>query len=265
VARDVGLLRHGTGGRLSALPVGNWGGGAHIRATKEARMASALASSPSAGSRLSERLASLGRPAGAGVRRLGGSSRAAATVSLAAVIASAALAFAFSPAPKTAAKQVAGVVVADAGDGAAVKMIGAAPRGENCADQVWPYIERRCLVRGIGRPQTKAAPGVPDATGDDAAAAAPAESARVSTPPVERRVATLGLGLPPPLRSEGATWPPGARSDAFGFPGARVAEDAWPDRAVAPWVMMEPRQRIGRRGHGARVGRSWGRRHFFPF
>src|SRR3954452_6565091 len=46
-----------------------------------------------------------------------------------------------------------------------VKMIGATPRSENCADQVCPYIEPRCLTRAPAKPVasagSKTQPGAP--------------------------------------------------------------------------------------------------------
>ena len=58
----------------------------------------------------------------------------------------------------------------------AVKIIGARPRSENCAEQVWPYIEPRCLTRvHAARP---ASPASDAAAARSTTGAAPSLSAR---------------------------------------------------------------------------------------
>jgi hypothetical protein len=225
--------------------------------------------------RLAGRFPSLAEPLRAGMHRLAGAdARVAATATLLAVMASAAVTFALSPVPAATAKKVPAPALANAEDAAAVKMIGATPRGENCADQVWPYIERRCLARAADKPQTNPAatsiaPDAGPSRPGDTTGAAPAGGGITGSfnPAVERRVATAGLWLPPRLRSgelvgEPLSIPPGATAPGS-LAASRYADDGWSERAMEQWI--EPRRRIGRRGYGYRYGRGWGRRHLFPF
>src|SRR4051794_29740053 len=103
-----------------------------------------------------------------------------------------------------------------------VKIVGAAPRGENCADQVWPYIEPRCLTRAPNARSASTAtdnPAATRATADQALPerTAPAEGGApraVPAPdsqPLHQRVATTYL----PIRrahaeTTGLAAPPGA-------------------------------------------------------
>src|SRR2546422_11534092 len=98
-------------------------------------MPSAQASSQPLGPvrRLAGRFPSLADPLRAGMHRLASADpRVAATATLLAVMASAAVTFALSPVPATA-KKVPAAALAHTEDAAAVKMIGATPRGGNCA------------------------------------------------------------------------------------------------------------------------------------
>jgi hypothetical protein len=75
--------------------------------------------------------------------------RVAATAALLGMIIIAAAASAFPIA--VTAVQATSPALSKADDApAAIKFIGATPRSESCADQVWPYIERRCLRRATG-------------------------------------------------------------------------------------------------------------------
>src|SRR5215510_6799550 len=77
--------------------------------------------------------------------------RVAASVTLLGVVASGALALApqrSAPAPQPARALAANGETATF---APVKIVGAAPRSDNCAEQVWPYIEQRCLTRAADR------------------------------------------------------------------------------------------------------------------
>lgn len=71
-------------------------------------------------------------------------------------------------------------------------MIDAAPRGAECREQTWPYIDRRCLNYGKAQPQTAAVK--PETSGHAPANAlpqpriqetriVPAAPARIDTPP----------------------------------------------------------------------------------
>jgi hypothetical protein len=79
--------------------------------------------------------------------------RIATTATLLGMTASAALTFTQPPQLRTTATKPAVDAPADATAPLAgpVKIIGAAPRSENCAEQVWPYIEQRCLTVAIAR------------------------------------------------------------------------------------------------------------------
>src|SRR5215510_14915961 len=78
--------------------------------------------------------------------------RIGATATLLAVTASAALAFSLPPQNgKKPSPPVASAAANVESSTTPVKIVGAAPRSENCAEQVWPYIERRCLTRADPR------------------------------------------------------------------------------------------------------------------
>jgi hypothetical protein len=242
-------------------------------------------------------LAHIGRliehlPSAADVRRLFPSlcfagPRVGASVTLAGVVASAGLAPAFSPRPATPPATIA-VTQADTASTAAtgaspahVKIIGATPRSENCAEQVWPYIERRCLTRTVDQPRVHFAPAaVADAnrpaapTAPQAAPASrtPGDSAPLATPvsdPARLRVATAHLS-PPARRPIDVLGPDGVR-----YRLVPMSQDWLRDRPSAYDVRLdselerpmvgEPRRRIGRRAQRSRYGRSWGSGHFFGF
>src|SRR5262249_48462183 len=165
--------------------------------------------------------------------------------------------------------------------------VGAKPRSDNCAEQVWPYIEPRCLARAPSPSRTtNEARGTTDAapatTAENPAAAAPPDA---SAQVVPRRVATALLPLPPrraappgrlPLpprragraETDGLAVPPGAVAPGVVAPGAvppggstdrsasRTVDDARSDGTAEPWV-GEPRRRAGRRPYRSRHhGRS---------
>ena len=183
-------------------------------------------------------------------------SRAAATATLAAMAMGALLILALPlPLPRSGAATKPADGVADIGIPAGpVRIVGATPRSDDCREQVWPYIEQRCLARADRKPALAAAdePAPARAT----SAAAPAESG----PPAgaaRPRVATAYLAMPR-LRFA---------PDAGRF-GVRVItpdrDTVWQDIEVGSdgaegLVLGEPRRRSGRRAHRYR-GRS-----FFPF
>lgn len=155
-----------------------------------------------------------------------------------------------------------------------VKIVGAKPRSDNCAEQVWPYIEPRCLARAPSPSRTtNEARGTTDAapatTAENPAAAAPPDA---SAQVVPRRVATALLPLPPRragrAETDGLAVPPGAVAPGVVAPGAvppggstdrsasRTVDDARSDGTAEPWV-GEPRRRAGRRPYRSRHhGRS---------
>src|SRR5262245_3676941 len=161
-----------------------------------------------------------------------------------------------------------------------VKIVGATLRSENCADQVWPYIEPRCLTRGpaaqapaasqaretASDPRVTTGASVP--AGRPAAAAPPAAaSPTAAAQVVRRRVATAMLPLPSRragrAETDGLAVPPGAVAPGA-IPPARspdrsassTVDDAWSHGGAERW-MGEPRRRAGRRWHRRRHhGRS---------
>lgn len=64
---------------------------------------------------------------------------------------------------------------------AAVTIIGATPRGKECSEQTWPYIERRCLSYAAPGANTEMKFAAPAASGN---APAQGPDARVAAPPV---------------------------------------------------------------------------------
>src|SRR4051794_33782821 len=153
------------------------------------------------------------------------------------------------------------------------KIVGAAPRGENCADQVWPYIEPRCLTRAPNARSASVVTDKPAATRATAGTAppertAPAEGAAsmaVPAPdsqPPHQRVATTYLATPR-ARAEttGLAAPPGAvplrryESDANASP---QDDDGWNERGAQPARSTDPRRHDGRRWYRPRhVQRSF--------
>ena len=205
-----------------------------------------------------------------------GNPRATASINLVAVLCSATLAFMLSPQPRTPGAPVTGPAPVAELPTASVKIVGAeAPKG-NCADQVWPYIEPRCLTRArdAARP-------------DSPAAAANSPAATVAQPPAERTTTGKAPAEPaaPPgaVINDSAAAPAKSRSATasltlprrvgFGAPrGAMVAppapidrraahpdvidrratqqtvEDAWAGQAMEQ-LMEQPRRRERRRHH----------------
>jgi hypothetical protein len=153
-----------------------------------------------------------------------------------------------------------------------VKIIGGTPRSDNCADQVWPYIEYRCLaVAAAEKPQTVAVSTAVSPSGRavaqlETAGAARADDARPEPPAFARpSIAIARLTLPPP------------RDAAIPYGGARVGageigQSGWDrrtDGSAYPAAELptfgKARQRAGRRAHRSRYGRGWGRRQPFGF
>jgi hypothetical protein len=157
-----------------------------------------------------------------------------------------------------------------------VKIIGAAPRGEECADQVWPYIEPRCLTRAPNAKSASIATDQPAATHATTGTAPPertspveraaltAVSGATNQPgavpaakgqPAHQRVATMYLSAPRAhAETTGLAAPPGAvplrryESDANASP---QDDDGWSDRGAQPARSTEPRHR-GQRWHRTR-------------
>jgi hypothetical protein len=185
--------------------------------------------------------------------------RVAASITLAGVAISAGAGFMVAPRSSSPAAmmttitttdtRVAATDVADLPRGP-VKIIGGAPRSENCADQVWPYIERRCLTLAADRVPTvsaanpQARPSPATARLETIGAAFVGDDAQADPPRIARpRVATAYLSLP-------------QRDSAW-------QTDGWTNPAAEEPVVGKPRQRIGRRAHRSRFGRGWGWRHSF--
>ena len=166
--------------------------------------------------------------------------RVAATATLVGVVLAAALAALLPPSSPVSSERAADAsALVERTPAAPVKIIGAPPRSESCAGQVWPYIESRCLVRAADEPRTMAQ------TSGAAPATAPLAPA-VSDSRMEPRRALAHLRLPP--RREVDRFSP--------------VTDAWAGDAIEPPNEATPRRRAGRRAYR---GRGWGRRHGFPF
>jgi len=185
--------------------------------------------------------------------------RVAASITLAGVAISAAAGFMVVPRSSlpavavatttTSETRVAAAVVSEQPRGP-VKILGGAPRGENCAEQVWPYIERRCLTLAADKVPTVSAPI--SQIQDSRAAASPemmvvasTDEAQADSPSLPRpRRAMSYLTLPPPRDSLSQT-------------------DGWSNPALEQPTVGKPRHRVGRRVYRSRYGRGWGWRHSF--
>jgi len=180
--------------------------------------------------------------------------RIAVTVTLLLVITTTAATWPRSPRPgAAAAKPEDAAADAAAVPAGPVRIVGASPRGDNCSEQVWPYIERRCLTRAH-RPQRQAQAAAPEAGA--AAGAGARERATVGAAPGEpilpqrdtgqarSRVATAHLAMPRP------------RFDPM--------EPVLSESASDGLRLDEPPRRRGRRAHRFRH-RHHGGGFFFPF
>ena len=132
----------------------------------------------------------------------GADPRTAATISLLAVIVCAASTFALPPRPGAIPAKPGDDVVAGgtAGPAGPVRIVGATPRSDDCREQVWPYIEQRCLTR-VERPTAKvevAAPIAAETRERVTAGAAPVarETAALPATPARFFPATARLALP---------------------------------------------------------------------
>jgi hypothetical protein len=193
--------------------------------------------------------------------------RIAASVTLLAVVVSGALALAPQRAATTPQSATATARGTEALPAVPVRIVGAAPRSDNCAEQVWPYIEYRCLTRAADRPKRSAQSQAPTATELQASArttvgaASPDREVEVSpAPPQVAAAEPVELPVPP-----GAVPFPSAPSAdgpvSLAQPGARVG--------AAPGfegpLVGEPRRRVGRHAYRSRHGRAWNRRPAFAF
>ena len=203
-----------------------------------------------------------------------GNPRATASINLLAVLCSATLAFMLSPQPRTPGAPVTGPAPVAELPTASVKIVGAdAPKG-NCADQVWPYIEPRCLTRArdAAKPDSPAAAATPAVAqsqpGRTTSGTAPAEPAAVApsavkndsaAAPANSRSATASLTLPRRVgfgAPRGAMVAPAAPIDRRAT--QQTVEDAWAGQAMEQ-LMEQPRRRERRRHHRSE------RRSFFGF
>ena len=187
-----------------------------------------------------------------------GDPRTAATISLLGVLACAALTLLLPPRPVSvtaapADRLAAGGTAAPPGP---VRIVGATPRSDDCREQVWPYIEPRCLTR-VDRPKAKveaAAPIAADARERIQTETAPA----VPTEPIrsvqrERVTAGAAPAVPAePIRSSPAAAPARSRvaTAYLAMPRPRLdpMESIMAESASDGFWLEEPR-RHGRRGH----------------
>jgi hypothetical protein len=230
-----------------------------------------------------------------------GDARVTASLNLIAVLCSATLAFMLSPQPPAPGAPITGPAPVAELPTAPVKIVGAeAPKG-NCADQVWPYIEPRCLTRAgdAAKPDSPAAvaatptakPDLPAPTAKPDASAAAANSPAATVAQLAAERTTTGkapaepAALPGAVMNDSAAAPAKSRSATasltlprrvgFGAPrGAMVAPAAASDRratqqtAEEAWagqameqLMEQPRQRERRRHHRSERGSFFS----FPF
>jgi hypothetical protein len=148
-----------------------------------------------------------------------------------------------------------------------VKIVDAAPRSASCEDQVWPYIEQRCLKRAPAAALSVAS--APEVPAPPAAVAAPPQ-----TPPApDADASAASAGTTPPVSV--AADPAAAEVDANGAPMQRLATaapamdgeaaalaGAGAAAGLAAWQLAErraePRRRSARRaGYSRRPAMSF--------
>ncbi len=152
-----------------------------------------------------------------------------------------------------------------------VKIVGGTPRSDNCADQVWPYIEYRCLaVPAAGNPQmlavsaTASPPGAAMAPFEPVRAASANDDARPELPATARpAIAITRLTLPPQRQGAGVSDDARGRSGDIGLSDATRRTDGSVYPATEQPTFGKPRQRAGRRAYRSRYGRGWERRQPF--
>jgi hypothetical protein len=136
-----------------------------------------------------------------------------------------------------------------------VAIVGGPPRSQNCAEQVWPYIEARCLTRTPRPPESAAVANLPDAI-----RAMPVSASR-ETVGLASTVAADAAAPSPRLLQE----QPRTATALLLLPSRQKAEPITPVPVAAPSgvlgqsMVSEPRRRTGRRAHRARD--SWNRRY----
>jgi hypothetical protein len=186
--------------------------------------------------------------------------RIAASVTLLAVLVSAALALAPQRSAPTMQPATGAAGHPATVPAAPVKIVGAAPRSDNCAEQVWPYIEHRCLTRAADRPKPSTQPPAPTVTEQQSGAratvgAAPADGDADVAPARPQAAAKEPAELPVP---PGAMPLPSASS-------AKQPSFAQEGVSPRPESIGEPRRRVGRQAYRSRHGRAWSRRPVFAF
>ena len=137
----------------------------------------------------------------------------------------------------------------------AVKMIGSFARGQSCEEQVWPYIESRCLTRA--KPSVSSTNDVQTPRVEyPGGSAAPT----VRQGELEARVATTHLSLPktPGLLRDRTL----SETDGMGVQGRSFSVEAQTGGRVERSKVAEPRRRTSRKVHRHRRGSSVA---FFPF
>lgn len=99
---------------------------------------------------------------------------------------------------------------------AAVKIVGATPRGKECSEQTWPYIERQCLSYASAGANTDMTfpPAPSTATPVNAPDARVAAVPPASNPPVARQVAPETAQPAPGVQSAASTGDAGIADDA---------------------------------------------------
>jgi hypothetical protein len=181
--------------------------------------------------------------------------RIAASVTLLAVLVSAALALVPQRAATTAQSMPGTPGQTIAVPAAPVRIVGAAPRSDNCAEQVWPYIEQRCLTRAADRPKASAPAHAPSA-----GEAQSSTRATVGAAPADR-----DAGLPPaPPQAANLPVPPGA-VPLPSAPSAKQPSFVQERANLRTESIGEPRRRAGRHSYRSRHGRAWSRRPVFAF
>src|SRR5262249_13453320 len=160
---------------------------------------------------------------------------------------------------------------------APARIIGAAPRGGTCSEQVWPYIEARCLTRAAENRQDAQSParsssgrvdasttlrGRAEATGFSSTGAPDMPTSSLRDAQRKSRVATAALS-PPPRRTyvaEDARFPAGPATLSTGRSDPVFA---WEESGPESSMWREPQRRIGRGAPRSR--HRGGRRHLFGF
>jgi hypothetical protein len=137
----------------------------------------------------------------------------------------------------------------------AVKMIDAAPRGVECREQTWPYIDQRCLSYGKAQPDNaaQAQPRTAIAPKPETSGHAPANN--VQQPSVETRIAPAATQVPSAHEPAAVGQPVESSTDDVRVADEEPAEYTPTEEELRAQARAEARQR--RRARHRSHGHFW--------